>query len=129
MTAITVTAEHIQYWHIPLLAIFEVLLLAYGRSEARRACAITRDGRIASMLTAQDAGSHIQSALTFVKAWKAIIRRRNLSIWSVSIVTLIFSNEKTGLTDIRALIWRQGGGGTVGRQTDDFCGHAQVEPG
>jgi len=38
---------------------------------SRTSCVITRDGRIASMLTAQDAGSHIQSALTFVKAWKA----------------------------------------------------------
>jgi hypothetical protein len=32
---------------------------------------ITPDGRIASVLTAQDAGSHIKSTLAFVKAWKA----------------------------------------------------------
>jgi thioredoxin-dependent peroxiredoxin len=32
---------------------------------------ITPDGKIASVLSASDAGSHIQSALTFVKAWKA----------------------------------------------------------
>jgi len=38
---------------------------------SRTSYVITPDGRIASVLTAGDAGSHIQSALTFVKAWKA----------------------------------------------------------
>jgi peroxiredoxin len=37
----------------------------------RTSYVITPDGRIASVLTAGDAGSHIQSALTSVKAWKA----------------------------------------------------------
>jgi thioredoxin-dependent peroxiredoxin len=37
----------------------------------RTSYVITPDGKIASVLTAGDAGSHIQSALTFVKAWKA----------------------------------------------------------
>jgi peroxiredoxin len=37
----------------------------------RTSYVITPDGKIASVLTAQDAGSHIQSALAFVKAWKA----------------------------------------------------------
>ena len=52
---------------------YDVLAWNEGRSiyASRTSCVITRDGRIASMLTAQDAGSHIQSALTFVKAWKA----------------------------------------------------------
>jgi peroxiredoxin Q/BCP len=36
----------------------------------RTSYVITPDGKIASALTAQDAGGHIQSALTFVKAWK-----------------------------------------------------------
>jgi peroxiredoxin len=36
----------------------------------RTSYVITPDGKIASVLTAQDAGSHIQSALAFVKAWK-----------------------------------------------------------
>lgn len=38
---------------------------------SRTSYVITPDGKIASVLTAEDAGSHIQSALTFVKAWKA----------------------------------------------------------
>jgi peroxiredoxin len=38
---------------------------------SRTSYVITPDGRIASVLTADDAGSHIQSALTFVKAWRA----------------------------------------------------------
>lgn len=38
---------------------------------SRTSYVITPDGRIASALTADDAGSHIQSALTFVKEWKA----------------------------------------------------------
>jgi peroxiredoxin len=37
----------------------------------RTSYVITPDGKIASVLTAGDAGSHIQSALTSVKAWKA----------------------------------------------------------
>ena len=37
----------------------------------RTSYVITPDGKIASALTAGDAGSHIQSALTSVKAWKA----------------------------------------------------------
>lgn len=37
----------------------------------RTSYVITPDGKIASVLTAQDAGSHIQSTLAFVKAWKA----------------------------------------------------------
>ena len=38
---------------------------------SRTSYVITPDGKIASVLTAGDAGSHIQSALKFVKAWKA----------------------------------------------------------
>ncbi len=38
---------------------------------SRTSYVITPDGKIASVLTAGDAGSHIESALTFVKAWKA----------------------------------------------------------
>jgi peroxiredoxin len=38
---------------------------------SRTSYVITPDGKIASVLTAGDAGSHIQSALAFVKAWKA----------------------------------------------------------
>jgi peroxiredoxin len=37
----------------------------------RTSYVITPDGKIASVLTAGDAGSHIQSALKSVKAWKA----------------------------------------------------------
>ncbi len=37
---------------------------------SRTSYVITPDGKIASVLTAGDAGSHIQSALTSVKAWK-----------------------------------------------------------
>lgn len=37
----------------------------------RTSYVITPDGKIASVLTAGDAGSHIQSALRSVKAWKA----------------------------------------------------------
>jgi thioredoxin-dependent peroxiredoxin len=37
----------------------------------RTSYVIAPDGRIASVLTAGDAGSHIQSALASVKAWKA----------------------------------------------------------
>jgi thioredoxin-dependent peroxiredoxin len=37
----------------------------------RTSYVITPDGKIASVLTASDAGSHIQSALKSVKAWKA----------------------------------------------------------
>ncbi len=44
-----------------------------GRSvfASRTSYVITPDGKIASVLTADDAESHIQSALKFVKAWKA----------------------------------------------------------
>lgn len=38
---------------------------------SRTSYVIAPDGRIASVLTAPDAGSHIQSALKSVKAWKA----------------------------------------------------------
>jgi peroxiredoxin Q/BCP len=38
---------------------------------SRTSYVITPDGKIASVLNAGDAGSHIQSALTSVKAWKA----------------------------------------------------------
>jgi peroxiredoxin len=38
---------------------------------SRTSYVITPDGKIASALTAGDAGSHIQSALTSVKEWKA----------------------------------------------------------
>jgi thioredoxin-dependent peroxiredoxin len=38
---------------------------------SRTSYVITPDGKIASVLTAGDAGSHIQSALAFVKSWKA----------------------------------------------------------
>jgi peroxiredoxin len=37
----------------------------------RTSYVITPDGKIASVLTAGDAGSHLQSALASVKAWKA----------------------------------------------------------
>ena len=42
-----------------------------GIIASRTSYVITPDGKIASALTAGDAGSHIQSALTSVKAWKA----------------------------------------------------------
>ncbi len=42
-----------------------------GIIAGRTSYVITPDGKIASALTAGDAGSHIQSALTSVKAWKA----------------------------------------------------------
>lgn len=38
---------------------------------SRTSYVITPDGKVASVLTASDAASHIQSALAFVKAWKA----------------------------------------------------------
>lgn len=38
---------------------------------SRTSYVITPDGKIASVLTASDAGSHIESALKFVKDWKA----------------------------------------------------------
>jgi thioredoxin-dependent peroxiredoxin len=52
---------------------YDVLAWKEGRSifASRTSYVITPDGRISSVLTAQDADSHIQSALTFVKAWKA----------------------------------------------------------
>jgi thioredoxin-dependent peroxiredoxin len=52
---------------------YDVLAWEDGRSiyASRTSYVITPDGRIASVLTADDAGSHIQSALAFVKAWKA----------------------------------------------------------
>jgi thioredoxin-dependent peroxiredoxin len=42
-----------------------------GIVASRTSYVITPDGKIASVLTAGDAGSHIQSALTTIKAWKA----------------------------------------------------------
>jgi thioredoxin-dependent peroxiredoxin len=42
-----------------------------GVFASRTSYVVTPDGRIASVLTAGDAGSHIQSALASVKAWKA----------------------------------------------------------
>jgi thioredoxin-dependent peroxiredoxin len=42
-----------------------------GIVAGRTSYVITPDGKIASVLTAGDAGSHIQSALKSVKAWKA----------------------------------------------------------
>jgi thioredoxin-dependent peroxiredoxin len=42
-----------------------------GGFASRTSYVITPDGRIASALTSGDAGSHIQSALASVKAWKA----------------------------------------------------------
>ena len=52
---------------------YDVLAWKEGDSifASRTSYVITPDGKIASVLTAQDAGSHIQSALTFVKVWKA----------------------------------------------------------
>jgi peroxiredoxin len=52
---------------------YDVLAWKDGDSifAGRTSYVITPDGRIASVLTAPDAGSHIRSALTFVKAWKA----------------------------------------------------------
>jgi peroxiredoxin Q/BCP len=38
---------------------------------SRTSYVITPDGKVASVLTAPDADSHIRSALAFVKAWKA----------------------------------------------------------
>ena len=50
---------------------YDVLLRFGGGIIAdRTSYVVTPDGRIASVLTAGDAGSHIQSALTSVKAWK-----------------------------------------------------------
>ena len=42
-----------------------------GIMASRTSYVITPDGKIASVLTTGDAGSHIQSALASVKAWKA----------------------------------------------------------
>jgi peroxiredoxin Q/BCP len=52
---------------------YDVLAWKDGSSifASRTSYVITPDGRIAWVLTADDADSHIQSALTFVKAWKA----------------------------------------------------------
>ncbi len=52
---------------------YDVLGWEQGESifASRTSYVITPDGRIASVLTAGDAGSHIQSALTFVKNWTA----------------------------------------------------------
>ncbi len=52
---------------------YDVLGWKQGNSifASRTSYVITPDGKIASVLTASDAGSHIKSALTFVKAWKA----------------------------------------------------------
>jgi thioredoxin-dependent peroxiredoxin len=51
---------------------YDVLVRRGGGVLARRTSyVIAPDGRIASVLTAPDAGSHIQSALASVKAWTA----------------------------------------------------------
>ncbi len=52
---------------------YDVLAGKDGRSifASRTSYVITPDGKIASTLTADDAGSHIQSALKSVQAWKA----------------------------------------------------------
>jgi peroxiredoxin len=52
---------------------YDVLGWKQGNSifASRTSYVITPDGKIASVLTAADAGSHIQSALTFVKSWRA----------------------------------------------------------
>jgi peroxiredoxin Q/BCP len=52
---------------------YDVLAWKEGDSifASRTSYVITPDGKIASVLTAQDAGSHIQSALKSVKSWKA----------------------------------------------------------
>ena len=51
---------------------YDVLVRFGGGIFANRTSyVITPDGKIASVLTAGDAGSHIQSALASVKAWKA----------------------------------------------------------
>ncbi len=52
---------------------YDVLAWKDGDSlfASRTSYVITPDGKIASVLTAGDAGSHIQSALASVKAWKA----------------------------------------------------------
>lgn len=42
-----------------------------GNMASRTSYVVTPDGRIASVLTSGDAGSHIQSSLAAVKAWKA----------------------------------------------------------
>jgi peroxiredoxin len=49
------------------------VLVRYGGGiiASRTSYVITPDGKIASVLKAGDAGSHIQSALASVKAWKA----------------------------------------------------------
>ncbi|WP_245297033.1 MULTISPECIES: peroxiredoxin [Rhodomicrobium] len=52
---------------------YDVLAWKDGGSifASRTSYVITPDGKIASVLTAPDAGSHIQSALASVNAWKA----------------------------------------------------------
>ena len=52
---------------------YDVLGWQQGESifASRTSYVITPDGKIGSVLTASDPGSHIQSALTFVKDWKA----------------------------------------------------------
>jgi peroxiredoxin Q/BCP len=42
-----------------------------GVLTSRTSYVITPDGKIASVLTARDADSHIQSSLASIKAWKA----------------------------------------------------------
>ena len=56
-----------------IVTAYNVLAWKNDRSlfASRTSYVITPDGKIASVLTAADAGSHIQSALTSVKAWKA----------------------------------------------------------
>lgn len=52
---------------------YDVLAWKQGNNvfASRTSYVITPDGKVASVLTAPDADSHIRSALTFVKAWKA----------------------------------------------------------
>jgi len=56
-----------------LVKAYDVVLVRFGGIIVanRTSYVITPDGKIASVLTAGDADSHIQSALTSVKAWKA----------------------------------------------------------
>lgn len=50
---------------------YDVLARGGGIMASRTSYVIAPDGKIASVLTARDADSHIQSALASVKAWKA----------------------------------------------------------
>jgi thioredoxin-dependent peroxiredoxin len=56
-----------------IVSAYDAMALNLGVSifASRTSYVITPDGKIASVLTASDADSHIQSALKSVKAWKA----------------------------------------------------------